>query len=182
MPAGSTYTPIATTTLSSAAAAISFTSINQNYTDLVIVTSARGATGGHLYARWGNGSYDSGSTYSNTGIYARRTDGGGSEERGSEKNTSFTYARLSPFTYAIPTATSTFGTIVTHLQNYSNTNIFKTAFARANTTGNTSYAGTEASVILWRSTSAINQIQFTIAGGFNFETGTTITIYGILAA
>lgn len=176
MPA--TYEPIATTTLGSAASTISFTSIDQTYTDLVIVTNARGATSGHLYARWGNGSYDSGTNYSNTAIYARST----TNDFGSERNSNFSFARLSPFTYAVPSATSTFGTVITYLQNYSNTTTYKSALTRVAGIGATDYAGTEEAVILWRSTSAINQIQFSIAGGFNFETGTTITLYGIKAA
>jgi hypothetical protein len=176
-----TYEPIATTTLGSATATISFTSISQIYTDLVIVTSARGTAGNHLWARWGNGSYDSGSNYSVTGIFARRNGANTAEEFGSERNTSVTTARLSVFTYAVPSASSTFGTTITQIQDYSNTTTFKTALSRSSTTGDVAYAGTEAAVILWRSTSAINQIQFSLPSG-NFETGTTISIYGIKAA
>jgi hypothetical protein len=174
----STYTPIATNTLTSATATISFTSIDQTYTDLVIVTSARGASSGHLYARWGNGSYDSATNYSGTGMWARST----TDDYGSSRNTSFNFARLSPFTYSVPNATSTFGTTIVHLQNYSNTTTFKTVLTRCSGIDANEYAGPEVAVILWRSTSAINQIQFSIAGGFNFETGTTITLYGIKAA
>jgi hypothetical protein len=178
----STYEPIATTTLGSAASSISFTSIDQTYTDLVIVASVRGEVSGHLYARWGNNAYDSGTNYSSTGMFGRRNGINTAEERGSERSSNFAYARLTPFTYSVPSATSTFGTVITHIQNYSNTTTHKTALARASTATNVAYAGTEAAVILWRSTSAINQIQFTIAGGHNFETGTTITLYGIKAA
>jgi hypothetical protein len=172
-----TYEPIATTTLGSATATISFTSIAQTYTDLVIVTNARGTASNHLYARWGNGSYDTGNNYSNTGLWARST----TDDYGSARNTSFGYARLSPYTYAVPSATSTFGTVVTHIQNYSNTTTFKTVLTRCSGIGASDYAGPEAAVILWRSTSAINQIQFSLPSG-NFETGTTITLYGIKAA
>jgi hypothetical protein len=175
MPA--TYEPIATQTLGSAAASISFTSINQTYTDLVIVTSARGTASNHLYARWGNGAYDSATNYSNTGLWARST----TNDYGSARNTAFNFARLSPYTYAVPNAASTFGTIVTHLQNYSNTTTYKTALTRCSGIGASDYAGPEEAVILWRSTSAINQIQFSLPSG-NFETGTTITLYGIKAA
>lgn len=173
----STYTPITTQTLGSAAASISFTSIDQTYTDLVIVTNVRGTASNHLYARWGNGSYDSATNYSNTGTFARST----TNDYGSERNTSFNFARLSPYTYAVPSAASTFGTVVTHLQNYSNTTTYKTALTRCSGIGATDYAGPETAVILWRSTSAINQIQFSLPSG-NFETGTTITLYGIKAA
>ena len=177
MAAGPTYEPIATQTLGSAAASISFTSIDQTYTDLVIVTSARGVVSNHLYARWGNGSYDSGTNYSNTGLFARTT----TNDSGSSRNTSFNFARLSPYTYAVPNAASTFGTVITHLQNYSNTTTYKTALARTSGIDASDYAGTEVASILWRSTSAINQIQFSLPSG-NFETGTTITLYGIKAA
>jgi hypothetical protein len=172
-----TYEPIATTTLGSSVATISFTSIAQTYTDLVIVTSARGTLSNHLYARWGNGSYDSGTNYSNTGLWARST----TNDYGSSRNTSFSYARLSPYTYSVPNATSTFGTTLIYLQNYSNTTTFKTVITRCSGINANEYAGPEAAVILWRSTSAINQIQFSLPSG-NFETGTTITLYGIKAA
>jgi hypothetical protein len=175
MPA--TYEPIATTTLSSATSAVSFTSIPSTYTDLAITIYAKGSTSSHLYARWGNGSYDSGTNYSNTGLYTRTT----SNDYGVERNTNDTYARLTPFTYGVPSATSTFGTTLVHLQNYSNTNIFKSAISRGASVGSGSYAGAEVAVFQWRSTSAINQIQFSLASG-NLDTGTTITIYGIKAA
>ena len=177
-----TYEPIATTTLGSAAASISFTSISQTYTDLVIVASVNGATAEHLYARWGNSAYDSGTNYSNTAIYARRNGTNTAEEFGSERTSNFSYARLTPFTFGVPSAASTFGASITHIQNYANTTTYKTALVRSSTAGNTAYAGTEATVVLWRSTSAINQIQFTISNGANFQTGTTITLYGIKAA
>ena len=175
MPA--TNEPIATNTLGSAASTISFTSIPSTYTDLVIVVSARGTLSNHLYARWGNGSYDSATNYSNTGLWARST----TNDYGSARNTNFSFARLSPFTYSVPNAASTFGTTIVHLQNYSNTTTFKTAITRCAAIGANDYAGPEVAVNLWRSTSAINQIQFSLPSA-NFETGTTITLYGIKAA
>ena len=176
MPA--TYEPIATSTLGSAAATISFTSIPSTYTDLVIVVYANSTASNHLYARWGNGSYDSGTNYSNVGLYTRET----TNDFGCERNANVTYARLNPFTYGVPAAASTFGTTLVHLQNYSNTTTFKTAISRTAGLGAGEYAGTEVAAFLWRSTSAINQIQFTTASGSNFIIGTTITIYGIKAA
>lgn len=173
MPA--TYEPIATTTLSSAASTVSFTSISQSYTDLAIIVYAKGTASSHLYARWGNGSYDSGNNYSNTGLYSRTT----TNDYDVSRNTNVSWARLSPYTYGVPSAT--FGTTLTSLQNYSNTTTFKTALSRVASIGAAEYAGTEVAVHQWRSTSAINQIQFLMASG-SLETGTTITIYGIKAA
>jgi hypothetical protein len=174
----STYEPIATTTLTTAAASISFTGIPQTYTDLVIVSHVRGASSHHLYARWGNSAYDSGTNYSAVGLWTRTTSNSTGCERGGDEN----YARLTPFTYGVPSNTSVFGTVVTHIQNYSNTTTFKSAIARTGSVGSSSYAGSEIAAFLWRSTSAINQIQFTIGNGANFTTDTTITIYGIKAA
>jgi hypothetical protein len=172
-----TYEPIATTTLGSSASTISFTSIPSTYTDLVVVVYANASASNHLYARWGNGSYDSGTNYSNTGMYARST----TNDYGSDRNSNFAFARLNPFTYGVPNATSTFGTTLVSLQNYSNSTTFKVALTRVSGVGASDYAGTEAGIILWRSTAAINQIQFSLPSG-NFNTGTTITIYGIKAA
>ena len=44
MAAGSTYTPIATTTTSGTPTTVSFTSISGSYTDLILVCVARSAT------------------------------------------------------------------------------------------------------------------------------------------
>ena len=45
MAAGITYTPITSTTVASNTLSITFTSISQSYTDLVLVLSAYGQTG-----------------------------------------------------------------------------------------------------------------------------------------
>jgi len=179
LPAGVTYTTIATQTLGSSQSSISFTSISQSYTDLIIVSSLRGSTSNDFRARWGNGSYDTGTNYSNTTMYARST----SNDYGSSRDSNSNYARLSSQTYVIPEAAATFGTNITHIMNYSKTTTFKSGLSRSSGIGAAAYAGTETMVFLWRSTAAINQIQFYAgASSGNFESGTTITLYGILAA
>jgi len=171
-----TYNCIATETLSSNQASISFTSINQSFTDLVVIASVRGTTSTHLHAYVGNGSYDSGSNYSNTGMYARST----TNDHASERNSNYQGVRLSPYTYGVPSASSTFGTCVAHFQNYSNTTTYKTILVRSASIGSDFYAGTCAAVNLWRNTNAINQIQIFPLNG-SFVTGTMITLYGIKA-
>ena len=54
MAAGNTYVAIATNTLSSAAASVTFSSISGAYTDLVLVTNATLASGGaaNLWCRF----------------------------------------------------------------------------------------------------------------------------------
>jgi hypothetical protein len=172
-----TYEPIATTTLSTTTANIAFTSISQNYTDLVIIAKVRGTASGHLWGRWGNGSYDTGSNYSATGMYARST----TNNHSSERESSITYAKFSLLTYGVPSATDTFGTVIINIQNYSNTTTNKTALTKVADIGSNNYAGVEADVILWRSTSAINQIDLFPNTG-SFVSGTMITLYGIKAA
>ena len=71
MAAGNTYDAIATQTLSSAAASVTFSSIAGTYTDLVLVTSIRKSTTGvSAYLRANN---DSGTNYSTTYLYGSGT-------------------------------------------------------------------------------------------------------------
>ena len=79
MPA--TYEPIATTTLSSAASTITFSSIGSGYTDLRVIFSGLGTTGAGQYANMRLNS-DTGTNYSNTrfkvsgtSIISQRTSG-----------------------------------------------------------------------------------------------------------
>jgi hypothetical protein len=92
-----TYEPIATATLGSATATISFTSIPSIYTDLAISVYANATASNHLYARWGNGSYDSGTNYSNTGMYTRTT----TNDYGSERNNNFAFAMVDLFRWSL---------------------------------------------------------------------------------
>lgn len=178
MPPIATYDPIATQTLSSTSPTVTFSNISGNYTDLAIVANVNSDTATHFYARWGNGSVDTGSNYSQTAIFGRRNGANSAYEKGSERSSDFSYARITPFTYGVPSASLRFGLIVINLNNYSNTTTFKPALIRASTTENYAYAGTEMTSVLWRSTAAINQIQFSLASG-NFNTGSTFSIYGI---
>ena len=165
MPAGSTYTPIATTTLGSAQTSISLSSIPSTYTDLVIVASIGCVSPQQAYVIRFNS--DSGSNYSWT-----RLSGDGSTAS-SARGTSTTY--ISAFEIG---SSTDFGVQLIHLNNYSNTNVFKTALVR------NSIATYHASAIagLWRSTSAINSITLSSSGVANLVAGSTLTLYGIASA
>ena len=162
----STYTPIATTTLGSAASSVTFSSISGAYTDLVLVTSLKGATTSNLAKMQFNG--DTGANYSDTYL-----EGDGSSAysgRRSSGNQIFDWANY------VSTA-NTFSADVAHIMNYSNTTTYKTVLARANRpTSNTT-----ATVGLWRSTAAITSIVITANSG-NFDTGSTFTLYGVKSA
>jgi hypothetical protein len=166
MAAGSTYNPIATTTLSSASASYTFSSISGSYTDLILVMSAsHSGTGVSDFIQVGNGSADTGSNYSYTGI------AGSGSAASSGRSTSQTKGYLGYL------ATTTIYDAIIHLQNYSNTTTNKTMLVRKGQAD----GYVEANVILWRSTSAINTIKvFPDAG--NFQAGSTFTLYGIQAA
>lgn len=168
MPA--TYENIATTTLGSAQATVSFTSISGAFTDLVLVANVKTTTttNAYLNVRYNN---DSNSNYSVTVL--RGNGSAASSSRGSNN----TVAYLN-FTYPMPTSFET--TIISHIQNYSNSTTNKTAITRSNIVSQ----GVEALVTLWRKTpEAITSLSIsTDNGGSILDIGSTFTLYGIKAA
>jgi hypothetical protein len=164
MPAGSTYTPIATTTLGSAAANVTFSSISSAYTDLVLVAQPLKSTAGGGTIRMQLNS-DTGNNYSFTRLFQENNTT--ISDRGSN----------SAFITAFWNGDSQGNTLIFNFQNYSNTTTYKTVVGRS---GNAS-AITGALVSLWRNTAAINTIYVYNDGG-NFNTGSTFTLLGIAAA
>lgn len=167
----STYEPIATTTLGSNAASVTFSSISGSYTDLVLVSFARSTiagTGNNLYCRLNS---DSGTNYSATEI------AGDGSSAYSDRQTSSNYSFIG-FTSGAGAASDVFGPSISNFQNYSNTTTNKTIISRGNAEGQ----GAHAIVSMWRSTAAITQIVIYPAGVNNFVTGSTFTLYGIKAA
>jgi hypothetical protein len=162
----STYDPIATQTLGSAAASVTFSSITGTYTDLVLVISAQGASG----ASSAINAYFNADTASNYS-YTQITGDGSSAA--STRNTSSTRMRL-----GWSAVSSAFAPIVVSIQNYSNTTTNKTSISRINDAASI----TGAVVNLWRSTAAVTGITMNLNSGANFNTGSTFTLYGIKAA
>jgi len=165
-----TYTPIATTTLTSAAASVTFSSISGAYTDLALVITPTIPTGAYdLLMRVGNSTVDSGTNYSVT-----RLSGTGSAAN-STRSTSASGMFCTYYGY--PTSTNPSITTI-NLMNYASTTTYKTMLIRSNNAS----AGTEAIVGLWRSTAAINIITISLDASTNFSSGSTFTLYGILKA
>jgi hypothetical protein len=158
----STYTPIATTTLGSAAANITFTSISGSYTDLILVVNGAGSSGStsNILVQF-NG--DTAGNYSYT-----RLLGDGSAASSARASTQGAIATGD-------TNTDRFVNIV-NFQNYSNSTTNKTVISRSN-----SQSYLSAYVGLWRSTAAITSIVYYISGQ-NLATGTTATLYGVKSA
>ena len=168
----STYTPIATQTLSSAAASVTFSSIPQGYTDLVLVTNAANSNAATSFGMgftinndalaigklsftilYGNGS-SAGSFIWTTSTSSMKTVscGGG--------NTSLNSGSV--------------GTV--HLMNYSNSTTYKTILSRISEAG----ADVRTYVNLWQDTSPINKITIYPNDGTNtILSGSTFSLYGI---
>jgi hypothetical protein len=162
----STYTPIATQTLGSAAASVTFSSIPQGYTDLVLVANTKaGATDNAIFMRF-NG--DSASNYSTTELR------GNGSAAGSARASSQT--AIYPSWYIAPGTSNFSHNMILHLMNYANGTTYKTTLSRANNTDVNQ--GTEATVGLWRSTSAITSIELSLSAT-TFSIGSTFSIYGI---
>lgn len=164
MAAGSTYTPIASYTVTSAQASYTFSSISGSYTDLILIMNASASTGAYEI-QVGNGTIDTGTNYSRTYIYGDGT----SAASGRGSNLDRTY---------IASGSSSFGTTVIHLMNYSNSTTYKTLLMR----GNDVAAVATAAVSLWRNTAAINTIKIAGYSSANLASGSTFTLYGILSA
>jgi len=158
-----TYVPIATQTLGSATASVTFSSIPSTYQDLVLVCngirSAAAVTAVQL-----NG--DTASNYSQTLL------SGNGSSASSSRNTSVGNGVLD---YTGNTTNPS--TTVAHFLNYANTNTYKTFLSRANNASD--FVG--AYVNLWRSTAAINSI-YIYAGSGTFNAGSTFNLYGIASA
>jgi hypothetical protein len=169
MPA--TYDSIASAVLTSSTTNIDFTNIPQTYTDLIVVATMKTTTSVlGLMSRVGNGSFDSGSNYSYTALWGNGTIA--DSNRGSNQTAFF-------LDYSSGATTNNEHICIAHFMNYSNTTTNKSVVSRASRAG----AGTDANINLWRSTSAINQIRFSL--DFNqvrVDAGSIISLYGVRAA
>lgn len=172
MAAGSTYTPIATTTLAnSTTAVVTFNSISGSYTDLVIVV-------GNLVTQQANqtiGIYFNGSTSGYSYTYLNGNGSSASSGRATSAN------KINAG-FTAGTSTSNPSTLLVNVMNYSNSTTYKTALLRLSQERNGS-GEVDAIVGLYPSTSAITSLSFALNDSSSYFTnGTVFTIYGILAA
>lgn len=166
MPA--TYEPIATTTLSSAAATITFSSIPGTYTDLRLVLLVLGNLNG-VGIRFNS---DSGTNYSMTYL-----NGDGASAI-SYRLSNQTRVNLGPVNIASSTTIPNFMAVdIFSYAGSTNKTFLNSQSFDANGSGDRT-----AQVGLWRNTSAITSIELTNMGAGNYNSGTTATLYGILKA
>ena len=161
-----TYKPIATNTLGSAAATVTFSSIAGTYTDLVLICNIAQAAGNNsLRIRYNS---DTGTNYSRTYLLGN----------GSTASSGRTSSDVSGYISETTGSTTLELAVVAHIMNYSNTTTYKTHISRSNRAS----SSVDALVGLWQSTSAITRIDLAMGGSFpanNFATGSTFTLYGI---
>jgi hypothetical protein len=163
MPAGITYSTIATQTVTSATSSVSFGSIPSTYTDLVLVIEGTVTSNCGIQLLFNS---NSASNYSFT-----RMTGDGSTAS-SDRSSNATFMELGYY------VTTTRNMNIVQIMNYSNTTTFKTVLNRAS--AQSVNIGAQAYVEMWRQTSAINSITINASG--NLSSGSILTLYGIKAA
>lgn len=165
MAAGPTYEPIATQTLSSIAASVTFSSIPGTYTDLILVASTANNSGATNLRLQFNG--DTATNYSSTRIYGD----------GSSATSDRTSTAVSMSVGIIGASSTEFGVFTLQIQNYANTTTYQTVLARAG------YASGYVTLTagLWQSNAAVTSVLVNSSGA-DFVVGSTFTLYGILAA
>lgn len=165
-----TYEPIATTTLSSGANSITFSSISSAYTDLRLVLVGKSQPTNTRYPALQVNS-DTGTNYSYTRLYGNGASA--TSQRGTNTSLISLVSNGMDDTYPV--------LITIDIFSYAGST-YKTMLWTTAEDDNGSGAIVEG-VGLWRSTSAINSITLTATSGTGiYDTGTTATLYGIKAA
>ena len=165
----STYSQIATQTLGSAASSVTFSSIPQTYTNLVLISvcsTSRVSSNASVDIQFNS---DTSTNYSNTFMYG---DGTTTTSSRASNATSIWIGQT------IGNSSTNPEIQITNINNYNNTTTYKTVLSR----GNHPSQLVLASVGLWRNTAAITSIKLINEGGNNFIAGNTFTLYGIKGA
>jgi hypothetical protein len=159
-----TYTPLATVTLGGSDASITFTSIPSTYRDLILVINGN-TTGNADYGMRFNG--DGGANYSF--VYM-----GGNGSTTATGSNSANQIVLDAYFWR----SSERSTLIAQIMDYSATDKHKNVLSRNNVAG----GGVDAFASRWANTNAINAVEvFTATGGQSFATGTTLSLYGVIA-
>jgi hypothetical protein len=160
-----TYEPIQTQTVGTATTTVSFTSIPQTYTDLVLIVSGDVTSGGQNLSLTFNS--DTATNYSRTFLYGNGTSAV------SARSSTQSSIGLSEFG-----ASNSGSHNIINIMNYSNATTYKTVIQRGGYASNISAM----TVGLWRSTAAITSLSCIPTGSTTWVVGSTFTLYGIKAA
>ena len=167
----STYTLIASNTLSTSAASVTFSSIPATFTDLVLRVSARSNTASTVNDTFGIIVNENTTNYSLTRLQG--TGSAASSVRLSSANS--WYGDFLPGNTA---TASTFGTMELYFPSYLSTQN-KTASIVSMSETNATGASMSASAFLWQVTDAISSIRLITDGGGSFVSGSSFYLYGI---
>lgn len=162
-----TYDPIASTTLSSSASIVTFSSIPSDYRDLIIVADkVRAVLSGRTFFMRINGS--------TSGIYNLVYMLGNGSTASSAATSGDTRHRLYPFSHpAVPGQEPTYRI---QLMDYSVTDKHKSGLVRTDNWD----AATIAYATRWADTSAITSVSFAMDSG-DIAAGATFALYGVSA-
>ena len=163
--ATATYIPIATQTLGSAAASITFNSIPGTYTDLRLVLTCTTSATDVVTVQFNS---DTAANYSVTSYWGNGTSAN------SSYSTSVTSAYVG---FSASTSTTVPAMYLVDVFSYAgSTNKTALANAAADQNGSGAVSGV---VALWRSTAAITSVKLLLVSGSNFNSGTIATLWGI---
>jgi hypothetical protein len=171
-----TYDPIATFTVTGSTSIIQFSSIPQTYTDIRAVGYVRSQNGAASdLMDFVINSVQTGGLYSTVALLGNGS--ASSTSRWAGVNVGYRNA-IAP---AGGSAANIFGSFVAEINNYYNTNTFKSVMTRYSFDTNGS-GGVGTTVVNYRGTAAISDLQFFFDTGSLFAVGSRITLYGIRAA
>jgi hypothetical protein len=160
-----TYTPLATVTLGGSDASITFASIPATYRDLILVINGS-TTGNADFGLRFNG--DSGANYSF--VYM----GGNGSGTASGANSGETQVVLDAYFWRSTERSN----LVAQIMDYSATDKHKTVLSR----NSVASGGVDAFANRWANTAAITSVEVRVStGGQSFATGTTLSLYGVIA-
>jgi hypothetical protein len=158
-----TYTALANTTLGSSASSVTFSSISQNYRDLILVVTGKTSTNGpdSVLIRFNS---DSGSNYA----YVRMLGTG---------TTASSYSGAdNGIAIGIVSNTTNQSTFIASIMDYSATDKHKTALSRSGLVDGFIFA----SAGRWSNTAAITSVQI-IEPTQTLSAGMTLALYGVIA-
>ena len=170
MPA--TYDFIASASGTGSSATVTFSSVPQTYTDLVLVSNYRCTTSSNLLGLIFNG--DTGVTYSAVSLFYNTSTT-------SSNSDSAVVRGWIGLNTGGSTATDTFTVAVSNIMNYTSTNIFKTTQSHNGTVSGAAFNGVELTQSTWRSQSAITTVGVQTSAGF-ITADSTFALYGIKAS
>jgi hypothetical protein len=159
-----TYTALATVTLGASASSVTFSSIPATYRDLILVHNgtSSNASVNTVLARL---NADTGSNFFQVAM-----NGDGS----STSSFTFTGTGVS----AGFTRSTELSVNITQIMDYSATDKHKTALSRHN---NSAVGAVRAAATRWANTAAVSSIVLVIDTGATFSSGTTFSLYGVIA-